>query len=76
MANFLELQTLKEKNKDWLLKQKGIVGIGIGKECLMVYVFEINKDIEKLVCEKLEGVSIDFVEVGEIKASKIRSKNK
>ncbi len=72
MSDELELvRAAKILHGEWLARQPGCGGIGIGvdsssKPCMKIFTRLMSNDVRKSIEQRLDGVNIEFVEIGRV----------
>ena len=58
--------SVKRKYEEWLKKTRGVVGVAVGNQHIIVYVEEITPEVQAIP-KTLEGVPVEIKVVGKIR---------
>lgn len=62
-----ELIAIKERREPELLRRRGVVGVGVGRDEIIVFI-EREKVVDPTIPEEIEGKRIRFVKTERFKA--------
>lgn len=66
-TRFKRLVAVKERREGELLRRRGVVGVGVGRDEIIVFV-ERGKVVDPAIPEEIEGKRVRFVKTERFKA--------